>query len=220
MDENDLKKLPKDKLIELIYQLNDSNSDLQETAENNSQSLNGSSNPQSSNSSDMFGEPVLEGDNSRWELETDDVIDKIEHALRREKKSRDGLRWVKIPQTEPLMNERGIATVISTLKGYLNKNNALGNIKEQDVHWLTGEICNVTIDLIKYNWRNWDLQKPYFKYVITLIESQVYVFLTRPINAGERKDRKGRFRYNENYSHDEVSPDEISASPKKGFKIF
>jgi len=188
----DLSKLSKKELLKYIQEGSEESGDnLDEPLGNDpldNQDYSGYDNP--GDGYQGYGDAAPEDDNSRWELDTSDVIADIEHALRREKLSRDGTKWQKIPGTKPLLNEKGIADLVITLKSFLNKNNVLGNISLPDAHRITNNISQSLVDLIKYNWDEWDLSKHYFSYLVNLVDSQVFIFLTRPVNAGERKARK------------------------------
>lgn len=157
----------------------------------------------------IYGQPLAEGDNSRWELDPRETIHNISMALRRMVPDKNGIpkRHKKIP---PLMSEDGIYDIQTTLQSFLNKNIAMGNITSSEVLDITKDIIFTIINLIENNYEKYKLEKSYFSYVRTVIETQVRMHLTRAISEGERKYRRDKHKITESYSHDEVRPDEIS----------
>ncbi len=147
-----------------------------------------------------------EGDNSRWELNYDDVLETIYRSLKNEAKTYDG-KWKK--QGKPLMNDEGIAHFLSYLKLIMHKGTALANIKEDYARDVTREISISYKDELLQNYKQWKIRKEYIKSVVILFTTNYYNVLTRPVDDKERKHRSKKYAMKESYSHDEVNPNEI-----------
>lgn len=158
------------------------------------------------NHSDLLPEP----DNSRWELDPNDSISAIIVALERLSVDKNG-RYYRPKHVKPYMNKEGISDIKSTLQSVLTKSIALGNISEREVYIRTIQIMESIVDIIRKHWARYDLDKSHFSNVISIIEVQVSSHLSRSKNEGERKYRAQKHQIRENYSHDEVNPNEISA---------
>jgi len=164
-----------------------------------------------------LADPLPDSDNSRWELDASDIVNSVIRALRRETKMGDG-SWKRPRGIKPIMNEEGVFDIASALSSYLSKDIALGNIKKEEAHMMTVPIVKSIIKMIKYKWRQYHLQKPYFDHIVAIIDTKVFFHFTRPVNEGERSYRKARMPMKEMYSHDEVHPSEIygqAAQPGK-----
>jgi hypothetical protein len=63
----------------------------------------------------VFYDDEIQTDNSRWELDYQEVLYDFEHSLRCEKKQPDG-QWVIPTGARPKLNDTGVADIISDLK--------------------------------------------------------------------------------------------------------
>lgn len=169
---------------------------------------------------DWFDEPndnsnydPIEPDNSRWELEYDDVISRYEHTLRNERKNSKG-NWEKIEGTSARMNEKGIAYTVSQLRCIMHKGIALGNIKEEYAKNMAQQLAHAYRVKLILDYEEYGIEKTDLPSLILSYLNQVYLILTKPINDGERKIRLRRFPSQETYRHDEVSADELRGGLK------
>ena len=158
-------------------------------------------------------QPAMEGDNSRWELETEEQLVHFEQTLRGKKKSPDGKKWIPIVKGDsfrPLMNDVGITSMLGLLRMLFQKHNALGHIDKPYLNIAIIDIMDVVIDNLAMNRVAWGVEKTNLDLIRSLFEHQVYIFLTRSVEGAEKKYRKNRYPMRESYRHDEVSPDEIT----------
>ena len=158
-------------------------------------------------------QPALEGDNSRWELETEEQLVHFEQTLRGRKKSHDGKKWIPIVKGDkfrPLMNDIGITSLLGLLRMLFQKHNALGHIDKHYLNVAIIDIMDVVIDNLAMNRTSWEVAKTNLDLIRSLFEHQVYIFLTRSVDGAEKRYRGKRYPMREAYRHDEVSPDEIS----------
>lgn len=150
---------------------------------------------------DELGETIQNNDNSRWELDENPIIRSIQRALRREELLANG-KWYRPSTVKPLVNTIGEFDIITILRSFLTKNIALGNISKDAAHSMTAEIVEAVINVLELKWKEWGLDKAYHDYIVELVDKQVYVHLTRPVDEGERKYRGGRF-------HTDVAQEEM-----------
>lgn len=154
----------------------------------------------------------LETDNMRWELAFDDMLGSYEHALRNERKTLTG-KWVQRPGTNPRLNETGITMLISELHPVLNKSIPLSRLEDKFIKEASREkslriLHKLTAEPKKYGINNL-LEIPSLVIDFYLM---CYSTMTRALKGKEANMRSKRYKYNENYSHDEVSKDELRGS--------
>jgi len=157
--------------------------------------------------------PALETDNSRWELETEEQLVHFEQTLRGRKKSSDGSKWIPIIKGDsfrPLMNDRGITSMLGLLRMLFQKHNALGHIDKHYLNIAIIDIMDVVIDNLAMNRKSWAVDRTNLDLIRSLFEHQVYIFLTRSVEGAEKRYRGKRYPMRETYRHDEVAPDEIA----------
>lgn len=155
--------------------------------------------PLSNNSYD-YGDNEVDSDNSRWELDPDDVFNRIEHLLRSERISRDGSKWMKVPNVPPLLSERGIFIVMRECNTIINKNSVLGNITRDDLKLLMRRKIRNIKNVLGFYYKEFCIDKYNLDSILNLIEEQVYMFLTRPVDGIERRMRKDKYKVSENIS--------------------
>jgi len=156
-----------------------------------------------SNNFDSYGDNEVESDNSRWELDPDDVFNRIEHLLRSERISRDGSKWIKVQKVPPLLNERGIFIVMRECNTVINKNSVLGNITRDDLKLLMKRKIKNLIYVLAFYHKEFAIDKYNLDSILNLIEEQVYMFLTRPVDGIERRMRKDKYKVSENISNND-----------------
>jgi len=151
-----------------------------------------------------------EPDNWRWELEFSDVIESYVHTLRKEKKNNKG-QWQTLEGQIPYMNEDGICFSISSLQPILNKGTPLGYISKIEANTTTNVLVTAFKDKILRDHDTFEIEKTNIPMLVFGYYNMVRMILSRSINDGERKIRAKVYSFKDNYSHDEVNPDEISS---------
>lgn len=186
-------------------------SDAIKTAKNIGKTLKKKERPKArfDNYGEDFASDDVEPDNSRWELEYGDVLDRYEHTLKNEKLDSKG-RWFTPKGVEPRLNDMGVCDIMSDLRSIMHKGTALGNINEQYAKAQTEVVSRAFAKKLVYNTLKWGVEVAQRKNLVLSYANQVYMTLTRPIGDKERKHRSKKYQMSENYKHDEVSPDEIT----------
>lgn len=134
------------------------------------------------------GDAIDEKDEGRWELDENPIIDRLRHELRRERLTADGT-WARPRGVNPLVNRVGEHDILGLLRSHLTKNIAMANITRDEARQFTLDVVNEFIKLSAVKWREWDLDKAYRGWLVTMMRTQIFTHLTRPIGEGERKYR-------------------------------
>ena len=151
----------------------------------------------------------VEPDNSRWELEANDVLERFEHCLRCETKTTKG-DWSRPETARPKMNDDGVSDTIADLRSVMHKGVYLGNTSDNYAVEETKAESRAYMKKLKYNYHKWDVDKSQFKSLVLSYARQIYFALTRSVGDKERIHRNKRMKIQENYKHNEVRPDEIA----------
>jgi hypothetical protein len=168
------------------------------------------------NLNDQYGDNEVEDDNSRWELDPDDVFNRIEHILRSERISKDGTKWIKIKGINPIVNERGLFEIMRDLNLYINKNTVLANLNEDMLNRIMRNVGHPLIIRLKNCYKEYGISKHNLPYIQRTIENSIYIFLTRALGGVERKIRRDKYKLTETQSNG--SPGGIAGMFQQGNK--
>ena len=150
----------------------------------------------------------VEPDNQRYELETEDLLEGFRHELQSKYEDENGA-WRPIKGVPPILIDAGIAYVLSQIRAAMNRGTYLGNIEPDRARLITREWMYNVADALTLNREKFGLSRENYTSLVMNISVKIFLALTRPIGDKERIYRNGRFKNNENYSHDEVRPGEI-----------
>lgn len=74
----------------------------------------------------------------KWQLELNEILERIEHVLRGDVVKYEGGHqiWIKLPEDhkDRLLNDNGVQEVLRILSMYLNRNTILGNYTDEEVN--------------------------------------------------------------------------------------
>ena len=119
---------------------------------------------------------------TKWTLDPNDVLDVLEMQMRGLKlQGKELIRY-----RDPMMSDEGIGRVIMVLDGLINKNNVLGNIMREDAYLIVRKAGRETNAMFFVNRKKWNLSRTDWKLLNVLIQTQVFMFLTRPVGGSER----------------------------------
>lgn len=141
-------------------------------------------------------EYLPETDNKRWELDENPVITNLRHELKFR------------------VNSRGVEEITGWLRMAMGKNVALTNLDQKEINWIVKDNVRTFNKEAVNKRRLWQCRKENLETLSRWIETAIYAHLKRAYKDGERKYRKESYGYNENYSHDEVSPEEIGGGSR------
>lgn len=130
----------------------------------------------------------------KWQLELNEILERIEHVLRGDQVSyKDGMViWIKLPEEhkDRLLNDNGVTEIMRTLSLYLNRNTILGNYLPEEVQdkiFDFGDRLN-TIFLCKYEKMGLDTaeKRKNFEMLWGTVVDVVHSAYTRAISGAER----------------------------------
>ena len=127
----------------------------------------------------------LSDETIRWQLDPTDVIDELRYYLKAFTKKDDG--WEKNDfNAQPKMTEEGVNSYMGILRSYLNKNVVLSNLSEDEIIEIMKDLCKTLRLFLVGNYKAYKIQKKDFSEIYHNTENQIYMFLLRAKNNGER----------------------------------
>lgn len=128
-----------------------------------------------------------DSDFNRWLEQADDLLAYLEHDLRSDSLvDREGrLQWVTTGQ--PLLNEKGIRFIISSLRHICNKNTYMSNLDQKRVNTICLFTANSITKALFFNWREFGVSPDYYDVIIEKVNNVLELALRRGMNEGERK---------------------------------
>lgn len=162
-------------------------------------------------------DPTGSSDVTRLMLETQDVIDAIEHKLKGEaqyfNEKTQSYDWKEIHK--PLMNGQGVSAVMMLLSNYLHRHSALSNLSEEDISRLGLRARVDLITVLRLKWKEFDCERAYLGTIVSMVDSTVYMMLRRAYKGGERESMSGRYKLVESIVQ---GPKKQSFNPLNVFK--
>ncbi len=142
-----------------------------------------------------FGSTKQDEDLIRWQLELDNILERVEHLLRGDLLNFDqggNLIWTKPEdQDDVLFNENGVQEILRMLSLYLNRNTILSNYDEETINYKVYDFGMELIDLIfmKYEQMGLDDKQKikYYPMICREIIDVVHSAYLRALNGGERQ---------------------------------
>jgi hypothetical protein len=136
-----------------------------------------------------------EGNLIEWQLELDNILERIEHLLRGDRIEFDEsgqMHWKKPESPEDeVFNEYGVQEILRILSMYLNRNTILSNYDEDTINNKVYDFSLELIDLILVNHvrmgMNTDHKKRLFPMIVREIVDTVHSSYLRALNGGERE---------------------------------
>lgn len=120
----------------------------------------------------------------QYQLEVQDIIEEIEHSLKGEvlilEKSTGRLEWLKTEFSKRLINEKGIASILTILKSRLTKIFVLSYLDQEAIEEMTINIGKNIIDDLYYNWEEYEIEDDAAaSHVLALVTDTVYATLCK-----------------------------------------
>lgn len=127
----------------------------------------------------------LSDETIRWQLDPTDVLDEIRYSLKAYVKTSEGWKLNDF-NARPKMTDEGVNSFLGTLRSYLNKNVVLSNLSEEEVIEIMKDLCKTLRMFLAANHKIYKINKNDFTEIYTNAENQIYCFLLRAKNNGER----------------------------------
>ena len=149
---------------------------------------------------DDIGDAPIENDNSRWEMDPDDVFNIVERSLRGQQISMDGTKYVKT--ADPLCNNFGVATIMRELRALVNKNVILSNLTTKEINNRMRAIMKSFVNLLKSSYKQFGIESKWqLNEIVQIFESNVFCTFKRAEGGIERKIRRDKYRLTENMNN-------------------
>ncbi len=143
----------------------------------------------------IYGNSGENPDLIRWQLELDNILEKIEHLLRGDKLGFDAggnVLWTKATDPEEMLfNDYGVQELLRVLCMYLNRNTILSNYDEEtinikvlDIGWEINDLIFMKYELMGLD--NYHKIKNY-PMIVRIIVDVVHSAYLRALNGGERQ---------------------------------
>lgn len=136
--------------------------------------------------------PGKSGENMALQIEPREVIAEISMFLQGITLDKDGEPEKSF---KPLVNDNGVAAIVTMLRAHLNPAVVLANLTEDEIRQISKEVRMAMIRLIhchhddyKMDIANWDI-------LLQLVDHSVFCFMSRTKNNGERQYHSTVQRY-------------------------
>ncbi len=136
-----------------------------------------------------------------WQLELDNILERIEHLLRGDiikEDGKGGISYVK-PEDKKLivLNDYGVQLLMNFISFYLNRNTILSNYKEERIYEILHDLGYELADLVYINYETMGLDSVEKRSRSTVLTMNVLHMIESSYNralAGEERDslRKAR----------------------------
>jgi len=125
---------------------------------------------------------------TRWQLDPEELLDRIERFLRRHQWDAEKRCYVAIPGVPPLANENGISTILAYLSSLLDPRSVtLSNFEDDDVRRLAKQARTAIRDIITLRYRDYGIDADYIPFIVYNCDSIIYGTLRRGFDEGERR---------------------------------
>jgi len=139
----------------------------------------------------MMQPPQMSDGLLQYQLEVEDIIDNLIHAIKCEVEIPDKTgrrRWVTSANVKPLINESGIISIISELKPRLTKIFILSDLDEEQIITMTIDLARTIKDDFRDNWDIYEVRDTTAaSKILHLITDSYYVTLRKAHLGGYLK---------------------------------
>lgn len=164
----------------------------------------------------------------RWQLELDNILERVEHLLRGDELRFDkggNLIW-KVPENPDhiLFNEYGVQEILRILSLYLNRNTILSNYDEDTINYKVYDFGMELIDLIFMKYEQMgldDVQKiKIYPMICREIIDVVHSAYLRALNGGERQSLREARHVSQTLLPPTTTLPGLSGGTHKPFSVF
>jgi len=143
------------------------------------------------------------------------LLEELSHKLRCEmpETQEDGrIKWVKPAGVEPLLNEKGIHSILVDVYSITNQGTILSNLNEEIVSKIVIEVGKAIVFKLATNWKEYECKKSNLTTIVLTVCNMSYMALRRGMDQGERTFIKSVGRYTEQVA---VRPQGMQMEDKK-----
>ena len=152
-----------------------------------------------------------------------DILEELQHKLRSEipESGPDGkINWKRPSEVRPMMNERGIHSVLVDCYGIINQNTILSNLDEEDVRVMVLEHSKALTLKLAVNWKEFECEKSNLSTIVLIVASMIYTSLRRGFNQDERTFLKTAVRSTEQIMVRPTNMNSMQGEQKKWWQIW
>lgn len=129
-------------------------------------------------------QPSFDSDLLMWALNSGDIIEELDHLLRGEfknitadEKGREMIEWM--PHGEPLLNNRGIRMIVTTVASHLTKEKIVTDLPKQDVIRMAKSIRLDIIYLLMQRHEDFEVKQANWDIIVDIVDHYVFSNLCR-----------------------------------------
>ena len=136
------------------------------------------------------GMPLMNDDNSKWELDVEPFLNRIYHELLG-KVFIDGL-WVEHPKKPKLLNELGASEFCNEISARVSIHQQLSDLEDQDIVEIASMAAEIFADKLEDNWDLWGAN-PSTSSLTSIAQKlydSLYIFLRIARKGGMQRHRE------------------------------
>ena len=142
--------------------------------------------------------PHQDPDLVRWQIDGSDLLEVLEHNLKREYFDKNNGFWKTRPGERPMMNDMGVYDILSVLQPRLHKVVSLTNLTENDVKRMALDIRRDVITKLYLNYDLYEVQKSDMTTIVQMVDQLAYAVLRKSYNDGQRRHLSETTQFNRN----------------------
>src|SRR3990167_10878754 len=128
------------------------------------------------------------------------LLVELQHKLRSEIAIEDqygNKMWERPPEIKPMLNERGVHSILIDAYSVVNQNTILSNLSEEDVSKIVIELGKSVTFKLAMNWKEFECEKSNLSTIVLTVSTMAYTALRRGFEQGERTFLKTAVRTTE-----------------------
>ena len=122
-----------------------------------------------------------------------EILEELAHKLRcelevtdHESSDKSAKKWYRPDEVRPLLNEKGVHSILVDAYGIVNQITILSNLNDEDVRVMVLEHAKALTLKLAQTWKEFDIDKSNLTTIVLITTSMIYASLKRGLNQGER----------------------------------
>ena len=126
----------------------------------------------------------FDGEFTKWQFDTSDILAEIENFLRGRVKDQDD-NWNQV--YEPLASDEGINLLMGDIRFRVHKGIFLSNLAKEDVKRIARETTRMIIKWVYLGWKDYKIKESNFDRILYDLDHTIFCALMKPLDDRERK---------------------------------
>jgi len=136
---------------------------------------------------DNFEDKNPDGDTMRWMMNPLEELDMLELKLGGYYIDRATQTYKRIPKVSRVINDVGIANLMSVARSIITRNSSQAFLTEEQVKYICYEFVeSITRDLAVNGREKYNCEPTNFRKIVNMLDNAIYTFMSRSINGNER----------------------------------